>query len=326
MCWPTFPAFSLAACRPLGRTLLCHSSMPDSLILLLGLVLAVSSVVLADRVLVASEQAGRPARLLGGLWLPLLMCIPFLGLRPELNLDGSLGSVGVLAAVPLTMAIVLPLVLLSRLGGDGRQWHADDRLPMAWPAIGVMLMLLAVAGRGPEFLAVVTFAIGIVLLWIETIPRPGEAHGGSATAPLMLAFASAIGLSLVASESGNRWFMLVLCMVTAAIMLVSTAIRLGPRCATMSAGWACSLGPILLLGLVGQDDLRASIIGTSDGIPFVGYRQLAGLEVLVLPGLLILALSGFITGWARWSAIRGRLVAVLLAAGAAGLAIGLLMP
>jgi hypothetical protein len=38
-----------------------------------------------------------------------------------------------------------------------------------------------------------------------------------------------------------------------------------------------------------------------------------------------LALSGFITGWARWSAIRGRLVAVLLAAGAAGLAIGLLM-
>ena len=300
--------------------------MPDSLILLLGLVLAVSSVVLADRALMASEQAGRPARLLGGLWLPLLICIPFLGLRSELNPDGSLGSNGVLAAVPLTMAIVLPLVLLSRLGGDGRQWHADDRLPMAWPAIGVMLMLLAVAGRGPQFLAVVTFAIGIVLLWMETIPRPGESHGGSATAPLTLAFGSVIGLSLVASESGSRDFLLVLCMVTAGTMLVSAAIRLGPRRATMVAGWAGCLGPILLLGLIGQDGLRASIIGTSDGIPFIGYPQLAGLEVLVLPGLLILALCGFITGWARWSAVRGRLVAVLLAAGAVGLAVGLLVP
>ena len=95
----------------------------------------------------------------------------------------------------------------------------------------------------------------------------------------------------------------------------------------MAAGWACCLGPILLLGLVGQNGLLASIIGySSEDIAFVGYRQLVGLEVLVLPGLLILALSGFITGWVRWSTIRGRLVAVLLAAGAAGLSVGLLMP
>jgi hypothetical protein len=248
-------------------------------------------------------------------------------LRPELNLEGSLGSVGVFASVPLVMAIVLPLILLFRLGGDGRQWHSDDQLPMAWPVIGVMLLLLAVAGRGPEFLAVVAFAIGIVLLWMETIPRPGESHGGSSTGSLMLTFASVIGFSIVANESGSRWLMLILCMVIAACMLASTAIRLGSRCATMAAGWACCLGPILLLGLVGQNGLLASIIGySSEDIAFVGYRQLVGLEVLVLPGLLILALSGFITGWVRWSTIRGRLVAVLLAAGAAGLSVGLLMP
>jgi hypothetical protein len=300
--------------------------MVEFLILLLGVLLAVSSVVLVDRVMKRSEPVGRPSRLLCALWIPLLMCVPFLGVFPHPARDGTIGSVAVLAGVPLTMAIALPLVLLSRRGRTDRPWHADDRLPIAWPAVGVVLLVLAVAGRGPHFLAVVVFAIGIVLLWLETIPLPGESHGRQRSGGLALAFASVIGLGLVALAAGQWRAMLLLCMLTAAAMLVSATIRLGLSRAMLVAGWAACLGPVWILGLVGQGGLQASIAAAGGDLPAAGYRQLGGLEVLVVPGLLILALSGFITGWARWPTVRGRLVAVLLAAGGIGLALGLLVP
>jgi hypothetical protein len=75
------------------------------------------------------------------------------------------------------------------------------------------------------------------------------------------------------------------------------------------------MGPVLGLGVLGQDGLRGTVLNTlRSDVAFVGYRELGGLAKLLLPGLLLLAICGLIAAWPRWSLAVSRWVATLMVA------------
>jgi len=98
-------------------------------------------------------------------------------------------------------------------------------------------------------------------------------------------------------------------------ILVMASIRLGRRRALLAVGWAAMMGPVLGLGVLGQDGLRGTVLNTlRSDVVFVGYRELGGLAKLLLPGLLLLAICGLIAAWPRWSLAVSRWVATLMVA------------
>ncbi len=70
------------------------------------------------------------------------------------------------------------------------------------------------------------------------------------------------------------------------------------------------------LGGGGGEGVSESVLrGSSSGVAFVGYEGLGGVANVLLPGVLLLGMCGFVDGWPRWSASRGRWVAILMAGG-----------
>jgi hypothetical protein len=281
----------------------------------IALALAVVLVVCADRMLRAGNHGGRPARMLSVVWVPVLMVLPGLGLI--VGGGDTLGgaALAALSIGPLVGLVAAPIVLLGRRRWGRDQWHADDHLPLAWPAIGVLLLVLAVAGRVPEFLSLVAFAIGAVLIWMETTPRAGEDHGGEGGGWVLLALLAACGLAAVNMAGPGGWPLTALSLAAAAGVIVRASIRLGQRRTLLACGWAALMGPVLGLGVLGQHGLRGTVLNTfSSDVVFVGYRGLGGLAKLILPGLALLGICGLVAGWPRWTVRRGRWVAWLMAA------------
>jgi hypothetical protein len=272
-------------------------------------------VVVADRLMRAGNHGGRPARLLTVLWVPVLMILPWLGMCTDTEDMLSRGAVAAFSLGPLIAAVSIPLLLLGSRAWGNDQWHVDDHLPLAWPAVGVLLMALAVAGRVPEFLALVCFAFGAVLVWMETIPRTGEGHGLRGGGWIVLGLGSAGWLVAASHHAPSKWPMMAIALAVAAAIMMRASIRLGRRRAMLLAGWTGMLGPILAFGAIGQAGLRGAVLNaTGDEVAFIGYRGMGGLEALLLPGLLLLASCGLLAGWPRWSLARGRWAAGLMAA------------
>ncbi len=282
--------------------------------LALEIPLAIALVVVCDRLARAGREVSRPARLITVLWIPLLMVLPALGISAAGSEDLSLRSLVAISSGPLIAAMAMPLLIIG--GGIWKldHWHADDRIPLAWPAVGVLLLCLAVAGRVPEFVMIVAFAVGAVLLWMETLPRAGEQHGGEGGVWAAVGVVLSGGLVFVGSQSTAGWPVLCVSLGSAGLIVWRTWTHLGQRQAIVSTGWAAMIGPVLAIGLLGQRGLQATLLNTfGSDISFVGYRTLSGLEMLLMPGVMLLFVCGLIAGWARWSARRGRLAAVLMA-------------
>lgn len=282
----------------------------------LAILLAVALIIAADRLMLAANHGGRPARLLGVLWVPVLVVLPGLGLIQR-GVDVLTGeSLAAMSIGPLVGVVVVPLLLLGGRQWSRDQWHADDHLPLAWPAVGVLLMALAVAGQVPAFLSLVAFALGAVLVWMETTPRAGEGHGGEGGGWVLLGLLLGGAMAATNAASPGGWPMMAVAIAAGGAVMARACVRLGRRRAILAVGWAAMMGPILGLGVLGQDDLRESVLSTFNSeVAFVGYRGFGGLAKLLLPGVLLLAMCGFVAGWPRWSASRGRWVAILMAGG-----------
>ncbi|MDP6479320.1 MAG: hypothetical protein QGI75_04690 [Phycisphaerales bacterium] len=280
-----------------------------------ALPLAVALVFVADRLMRSGNHEGLPARLVQVLWIPVLVILPGLGLITGGGHMLSIESLAGISLGPLVGVVAVPLLLLGPSQWSRDQWHADDRLPLAWPAIGVLLMALAVAGRVPEFLTLVAFALGVVLLWMETTPRSHERHGGDGGGWVLLGVVLASALAVVNAVGPGGWLPLVIAFAAAWAIIVRASVRLGRRRTLLAVGWAAMMGPVLGLGVLGQDGLRGTVLNTlKSDVVFVGYRGLGGLAKLLLPGLLLLAICGLIAGWPRWSLTVARWVAALMVA------------
>ena len=184
---------SLAA---VGRSTYHSPRMESILTLAAAVALGLGTLVAANQLMRAADHPGRPRRVLASLWLPLCMVIPTVGLVAPIGVSGSgslVDSLDALLIVPLGVLVAVPPILLFRSRWSHPDWHADDHVPLAWPAIGTMLLLLAVAGSGPQFLLIVACAAGLVFVWAETVPRMYEGHGGPGAGWVLVCLGAATG-------------------------------------------------------------------------------------------------------------------------------------
>ena len=268
-----------------------------------------------DRMMEAADHPGRPRRVLSTLWLPLCMAVPPLGMVAwaDRGAGGSLaGLLGGLSLVPLGALLAVPPMLLARAARGHSDWHADDHVPLAWPAIGTMLLLLAAAGSGPQFLLIVVCAVGLVLIWAETLPRPFEGHGGPGGGWVLICLGLTTALAFVVWSGPHHRGVLVIPLIVTIVIPLLAAWRLGRRSGLLVAGWGAALSPILLLGVTGQDGVRVAVQAAMGGAYLVvGHPSVDGLEILAAPGAGVMVISGMVAGWARAPQGRGRVLASL---------------
>ncbi|MDP7030290.1 MAG: hypothetical protein QF733_08725 [Phycisphaerales bacterium] len=291
--------------------------------------LGAAIVALAGPVARCGAVGGRPARQVLCLWLPLAVVLPFLGLSiPEAAEALGGGAAGPLlsgSGAPLAAAAGLAVAYLLDLGRGHRSWHLDDHLPMSWPALGGLMLVLAAAGSVPQFVAGVAMAAGLVLVWLETMPRVGESHadrgsGGGLVAGMLVA-AAALGWTVAGAGGGAASLV---CTATGVGVVLRVAGAAGGRAATLTAGWAASLGPALSLGVLAMGGVQIVVQDAEGPLPFVGYRRLSGLEGCALAGVTVLCLCGLVVGWTRWARPTRVVVAVGVLVAAVAVIAGLL--
>ncbi len=301
---------SLAA---VGRSTYHSPRMESILTLAAAVALGLGTLVAANQLMRAADHPGRPRRVLASLWLPLCMVIPTVGLVAPIGVSGSgslVDSLDALLIVPLGVLVAVPPILLFRSRWSHPDWHADDHVPLAWPAIGTMLLLLAVAGSGPQFLLIVACAAGLVFVLAETVPRMYEGHGGPGAGWVLVCLGAATGLAVVARRADDHVAVRVVILAVSVLIPLLAARRLGRRTAILAGGWAAALAPVAMIGVIGQDGLRVAIQAALGGAyAVVGYPHVDGMEALAAPGAAVLILSGIIAGWSRTPIGRGRVVA-----------------
>ena len=197
------------------------------------------------------------------------------------------------------------MLLLS--GSSSRQASDGELLasvPMAWPAVGVVILLTAASAKVPHLVGLIVCAIALVLLWINSMPadsrRDHEAsvpdpHAGYLAATLVL------GLLLAACAwLATPWIpaivLTVISLTGLALVMLVTSHR-GASQGIQAAGWLAILLPCLGLGLLGHDQLFEMIqAGTSSAVPRL--HETIG---LLGPGLIILVTTLVIRGSRDWS-------------------------
>lgn len=261
----------------------------------------------------ATPVEGRPGRLARRVWTPLLVAIvvsvPLLA--PETGGVGG-GPVGwsVGLAVPLVVLLAVPTLLLPAVfGRRADPWDAEEPLVLVWPAVGVLLLLVAVAGRLPESGMLVLFSLGAVLLWVESIPRRGEQWGGPGIQWLAMAL---VGSAMLASglwAFDPSWSTLIAAAVAAGVVVELTRHH-GPRAGVSTAMWTAAVVALLAPGMLGFGALVDMLQGRSLPVTVTGEPYVGPLMLLSIPAVGLLACCGLLAGVGRWSGM-GRLAGVL---------------
>jgi len=256
---------------------------------------------------------GRPGRLARRVWAPLLVVIvvavPLLA--PGAQEMGS-GSVhwSVSLAVPLVALLAVPVLLLPAvLGRRSDPWDAEERLVLVWPAVGVLLLLVAVAGRLPQSGMLVLFTLGAVLTWVESIPRRGEQWGGPGTAWLTLALVGSAVLAAGLWGFDPAWSTLIAATVAGGVVVTLTRHH-GPRAGVSTAMWMAAVVALLAPGMLGFGALTDMLQGRPMPVMVAGEPHVGPLMLLSVPAVGLLACCGLLAGVGRWSGL-GRVAAVL---------------
>ncbi|MCH2135738.1 MAG: hypothetical protein MK101_04040 [Phycisphaerales bacterium] len=275
-------------------------------LLLVGAILLLVSV---RHWLWAGTLQGRPLRLAARVWAPLLAALPALGAIPGQQ-STALVQQGALLGGALVGAVATLIMLApAATGTKADPWDDDHRIDLRWPAAGVVLLLVALAGRLPQSALMVLFALAAVMPWAESIPRRGETWGGPGVGALSLALLGGMAMATAMAIAGHVW-MLVVCLGCAAAVLFMCARRLGGHAGIEAAMWSATLAALAGPGLLGWEALAASVGRlTAAGEPHVGR-----LGLLAVPALALLVPCGVLAGFSRWPAI-GRVAAVVVSGG-----------
>jgi hypothetical protein len=277
------------------------------LILLAVLILGV--VVCVDRLCVTTPPGGRPARVLESIWVPLLATVPAWGAMVRGMPDLNAYTLASISTPVIAACVVVPLLVLGWWSRAGRRWEPDDAVPLAWPAVAVLLLVMAVADEVPAGVGLIVFAMATVLAWCQSIPRAGEGYDAAGTTLLLCGGIVTVLAMLVAVDLGMAATFIVL--VGMVIMLQRVAVHRGPRSAMMAAGWTAALGASLNFGVLGQAELASTLVPALDP-PAIGPTP-----PLAIVGVLLMLLCGCVATCNRWDVLWQRVWAVGTIASAA---------
>jgi hypothetical protein len=226
----------------------------------------------------------------------------------------SSGQAALLAAgvLPPLAAAMLALVLLvpGAVGRGGDAWDRDRRMLLRWPSIGVLLLLIAVAGRLPDSGLLVLFALGAVLAWAESIPRAHETWGGLALGWLCLALVGSTLMAFALVELPGvvgAWAGV----GAVAVVCWRIVVRHGASAGLESAMWMACIGSLLIAGMLGLESLQASFVGPLRSVGVTQMPMVGSLVPLTAPAMAILISCLVLAGFGWWPR-RGRIGSLLL--------------
>ena len=137
----------------------------------------------------AAALSGGHHRSLLETWIPAVLALPVVGLI-EHDRTLTTASLTAMSIGPLVGAGVVAGWALRPPPVDWqRAWHVDDRVPLVWPVVGVLLLAMASAAELPAYTLLAALGVGIVCVWANQ-PRDRSCQGGGGW--MLLAAAAAV--------------------------------------------------------------------------------------------------------------------------------------
>ncbi|MBG81031.1 MAG: hypothetical protein CMJ39_10030 [Phycisphaerae bacterium] len=265
---------------------------------------AMALVLFWSRCLALSNRDQFKDQLIASVWGPVLASLGFLGMlwdRSGVLGEGGAGAIGMGAVI---FAIVAGMMLLNSASSNVQQdKELMTDLPLIWPVAGVVILLTAAAAKVPHLVGLIVCAIGLVLIWINTMPADSsveqKSESDAQSSSLAGAFVSSLFLAVCAWWSTSLLPALALTVVSlvSLVLVMLVAAHRGVSQGIRMAGWLAVLLPCLGLGLLGHDQLFQMIqSGRDSAVPRL--HETIG---LLGPGLILLATTLVLAGGRRWS-------------------------
>ena len=243
------------------------------LILLQMTLVVISLRLLFGRVLPNLRRVRCPEIVLD-IWAPISLALPMLVMvvRMEENVQGvgwlPLGGPLVCGVFGLSM-----MLILSQRGQDNPGLTLK---PMSiWMVTGLVMLFLGAAHELRVWTGQAMFAIGAVLMWMNTADSPGG-NGGPANATtdemrtgyaMLWVVICSLGQGLAAMNCEPEWWPLngAMMIVYALMVLAATARICGPQTALRLGGWIATYGVLFGLGLASLLFMMPTVLGALTG-------------------------------------------------------------
>lgn len=262
-------------------------------------------------------------------WAPLAMVIPMMFFVGRVNV--SVRGVGwIPLGGPATCGLIAlgaSMAACTRLSSD-LDWRNNWtwRLRCACTGTGVLLLMLGAAHNLTLWIGQCAFAIGALLMWMNSPELRAEARSGMSTEQaragvgMTVAMLGAIGQGAAALLAPREFAPIsgALMIAGAAAVSAAAARSAGPGAAARIGGWAATYGVLLSLGLLSVMRLVPHAIETIRDNRTTMIKNVAsgfgayGFEAMVM--ILLTAMVAAIMRWPRLN--RRRLGAALIIAGA----------
>lgn len=279
-------------------------------IVLVQAALAVAAIVCCGRLVLPAMNRLRHPALVLNVWLPVALILPLMFLA--VGVEGSVRGVGWFPVGAPTAIGLAGFCVAMLLRGDGAQGETRPtvQLTLAVVLAGVILLLLGAAHVMTIWVGQFTFAIGAVLLWINT---PDEDAALRHAPPSVIQMRAGWGMLIVLGCAAGQGVAAILLwrehaawsggimLVTAFAMLTSAARLIGSADTVRIALWAAALGVFFGLGMLSLIHLPRrmllAIIGELEprqGAIAYGFGAYAfeATAMLVLAGLVWLGAGG----------------------------------
>lgn len=232
------------------------------------------------------------------IWGPITIVLPMMVMVG--HLDGDVRSSGwVSVGGPLLCAyLTFGLIFLAGRNTDVMQARPTSRTLVIWMGLGLIYLLLSIAYTMTIWTGQVLFAMGAVLMWINTPDVAGHAQTlreedtrvvSGVTLALLFGVGQGIAGYLVEPDyrsiSGAM-------MIVYAVMILAGAVRIaGTNIALRLGGWAATYGMLFSLGTASLLFMIPTVIGYFMGNQpsiSVGVARGFGLYAFEAMGLLLL--------------------------------------
>ena len=272
----------------------------------LGLLLPVAIVMLLQwrQVLLGLDGSARMERLVTTIWAPLIASLGLLGLLWDQTEPLHGPSALAIGSGSMVFAVLVGSLLLrsDSVLQDQEQSQSNWQIPISWPVAGVLMLMVGAAGRVSHIVGLVVFAIGLVLIWLNSLPADSEASSEKTKAMdghLITALLAAVVLATCARLSPVDWLIPIGIVLTVAALIVFVLMAriCGELAAIKAGGWCAVLLPCFGFGLLGQNMLSAIIDSDQRAAP----PRFEYTSSLLEPGLVLLATVLVLGGVHRWS-------------------------
>ncbi|MCZ6834385.1 MAG: hypothetical protein O7G85_01290 [Planctomycetota bacterium] len=267
----------------------------------------------------------RHPQLVTDIWGPIAIVTPMLVMAGRI--DGDVVGIGWIAiGGPLLCAMLaLGIGLLARRAGSPEMMRMpESRVLAIWIIGGVIYLLLSVAHELTVWTGQALFAVGAVLLWINTpivgsVVSSNDRDERKAGSSLMLCMLCALGQGIAGYLAGSEWAGIsgAMMVVYATILLAGAAVMQGPDLAFRLGGWAATFGMMFGLGITSLLFMMPSVLGALAGGEATTTTRVAhgfGAYIYEAMGLLILGPVILALPWVSRSTQRRFGVGVLFIA------------